>query len=221
MKYLRTKLTYANIGVTVALMLAASGMAVAASSNGSVVHACAAKSGALRLISGRAKCGRKEKAVSWNQTGPRGLPGLTGPTGATGATGSNGSNGTNGTNGTNGSDGTARAYGRVSSVGVATRSKNVTVVTNPTAGLFCIGLASSIDPTGTVLIVAPDYNGDSTDLPGTNASQSVVEWDSSGPDCSAGQFEVRTGYRNETTSGGNVTGVNLAATNQAFSFVVP
>jgi hypothetical protein len=62
--------------VTAALLLAASGVGLAATSSGGVIRACASKhGGALRLITpGRralaGRCSKRERAVIWNQGGP-------------------------------------------------------------------------------------------------------------------------------------------------------
>lgn len=87
---LRRHLTFANIGVVVALVLAGSGFAVAAIPGpGGVIHACFDKrSGGLRVIDSHRHCTRRERALNWNQ---QGLPGVTGATGATGREGPPGS----------------------------------------------------------------------------------------------------------------------------------
>ena len=85
---------------TVAGLAVAGGIAYATipDSDG-VFHACVQKKdGKVRLIDpsklGRAgQCKGKEKAVSWNQTGPRGPTGPQGPTGKTGPTGATGLSG--------------------------------------------------------------------------------------------------------------------------------
>jgi hypothetical protein len=79
---------WARLGVAlVALALVATtAAAIGASSSGGVIGACVNKrTGALHLAGHR--CGRRERAVSWNQ------PGLSGSPGANGANGKNGSNG--------------------------------------------------------------------------------------------------------------------------------
>jgi hypothetical protein len=84
----RPRLSFANVAATMALVLAASGLAVAATPQSpKVIRACAKKSnGALRVIA-KGNCRKSEKAVSWNQTGPAGVAGAPGATGATGAKG--------------------------------------------------------------------------------------------------------------------------------------
>jgi hypothetical protein len=73
-----------------ALLAACGGIAVAATSSGQVIRACAnKKTGALRLAS---KCRRSERSVSWNKEGVPGPRGVTGATGAPGAVGAAGAN---------------------------------------------------------------------------------------------------------------------------------
>jgi hypothetical protein len=83
----------------VALLLTISGAAVAATAGGSKqISACVkAKGGAFYEAK---KCGRGDRRLTWNQTGPAGV------TGATGGTGPQGPPGTPGTAGTPGTDGT-------------------------------------------------------------------------------------------------------------------
>jgi len=83
------------MAISVAALLAASGgLAVAASSSGPVIWACAnKKTGVLRLAS---KCRRGQRSVSWNQVGPAGVAGRTGATGAAGAVGATGAQGLQG-----------------------------------------------------------------------------------------------------------------------------
>jgi hypothetical protein len=89
--WLRTHLTFANVGVVVAIVLAASGFAVAAIPSGGVIHGCFAKrTGALRVIGSRKHCARGEQALSWNQQGKPGLPGQQGKPGLPGQQGAQG-----------------------------------------------------------------------------------------------------------------------------------
>jgi hypothetical protein len=91
---LRKRLNYANVGVTIALILAVSGFAIASiPSSGGVIRACyAKKTGALRVIDtakkGPAgKCAKGERKLSFNQRGPTGLPGTPGANGVNGVNG--------------------------------------------------------------------------------------------------------------------------------------
>jgi hypothetical protein len=147
-------------------------------------------------------------------------------TGPAGPAGTNGSNGTNGTNGTNGADGTARAYGRVGSTGVVTRSKNVTSVTHPSTGVYCITVGGGIDPSTTVLLPSPDGSGNATDPAAEDIS--VVEWASGevGVGCPAGTLAVVTlAYNGDATDndngGGDTGGDDLAFDDEPFVFAVP
>ena len=91
-------------------------------------------------------------------TGKTGAPGgKTGATGKTGKTGPAGKNGTNGTNGTNGAPGTARAYAVVtpSATVVSAQSLNITAVTSPKAGVYCITPAAPINPSTDSAVVSP------------------------------------------------------------------
>jgi hypothetical protein len=123
----------------------------------------------------------------------------------------------------------ARAYGYVPSGLNATRSKNVVAVSNPSAGTYCVKLASSIDPSTATLIASPEYGSDNTSYLGDQLAH--VEWWAGAPDCPSGQMEVRTFLDEQKTKQQNVTGcVGCSATDtyrdldlidQGFSFVVP
>ena len=121
----------------------------------------------------------------------------------------------------------ARAYGNVSSGGFLSRSKNVTGVSNPSSGRFCITLANSINLDGALLVVSPDFA--STGTSAGSANPAHVEWYSGFPGgvgCPNGTAPVLTFTDNgdevdDDDGGGNTTGDNLVAVNQGFSFVVP
>ncbi len=92
---LRSRLSYTTIGVTLALVLGATGFAMAAiPGHDGIIHACYQKQGGgLRVIDlskpGFAgKCRKSEKSLSWNQKGSPGIPGppgMSGPQGPAGA----------------------------------------------------------------------------------------------------------------------------------------
>jgi hypothetical protein len=84
---LRTHLTFANVGVVVALVLAGGGFAVAAiPARDGVIHACLNKrSGALRVIDSARHCTRRERALNWNQQGKPGVAGANGKPGQPGS----------------------------------------------------------------------------------------------------------------------------------------
>jgi hypothetical protein len=88
-----------GIGSTIALSLALllGTVALAAIPGaGGVISGCYDKdSGKLRVIDAQAgkKCDKGEWQITWNQTGPQGLPGTIGPAGAIGPIGPNGNKG--------------------------------------------------------------------------------------------------------------------------------
>ena len=74
-----------SVSIITAAALVAGGIAYA---SGDVFTACVnKKTGLTRIISGKMKCYKSERQVTWNQTGPTGSQGATGSTGATGASG--------------------------------------------------------------------------------------------------------------------------------------
>ena len=92
MSKLRSQLSYATVGVTLALVLGASGFAMASiPGHGGIIHACYQRHGGdLRVIDRSkrrfaGKCRKSEKSLSWNQKGIPGPPGAPGPQGPAGA----------------------------------------------------------------------------------------------------------------------------------------
>ena len=77
------------------------------------IKACAnKKTGAMRYIS-KGSCKRTETALSWNQSGPQGVPGSTGAKGDTGARGDTGAAGARGDTGAAGARGETGLAGAV------------------------------------------------------------------------------------------------------------
>ena len=70
---LKPRLTYANVVVTLALILATTGFAAAAiPSAGGAIHGCYQKrTGLLRVIGAGKRCSKGEKPISWNQQAAR------------------------------------------------------------------------------------------------------------------------------------------------------
>ncbi|HEY1519402.1 MAG TPA: hypothetical protein VGL78_00280 [Solirubrobacteraceae bacterium] len=196
------------ITVGVIAVAAVAGAAYGATTSGGTISVCARRSGGA-LYKAK-KCAKHDKKLTWNQQGPSGPQG---PKGSTGATGPQGPGGLQGPPGAQGVAGSARGYGRVNGTSV-TESQNVISVTNPSAGTFCITLASSITPGTTLPAVTPDEQLDAT-IPG-NSGQFVYVAEYGGPPsavgCPSGTFPVLT----YTVSG---TGVALA--NEGFFFAVP
>jgi len=93
------------------------------------VTACVKKSnGATRIISGKMKCAKNERQLSWNSTsdsliGPAGASGPTGATGSTGATGPAGEVGATGATGPQGIQGPAGETGPAGPAGANGLSK--------------------------------------------------------------------------------------------------
>jgi hypothetical protein len=99
MDRIRRHVSYANVAATLALVLAMSGGAVAATggfSSGGTLKACANEEGVIRLLKPGKKCKQGQKSVSWNQTGPAGASGAKGVSGAPGANGASGAAGSPG-----------------------------------------------------------------------------------------------------------------------------
>jgi hypothetical protein len=91
---LRRTLTFANVTSVIALVFAMGGGAYAVTSNsvaGGVIYACyQKKTGSLRVVFGKQKCKKSEKAIAWNRKGPEGMTGATGAPGQQGPSGAPG-----------------------------------------------------------------------------------------------------------------------------------
>jgi hypothetical protein len=117
----------------------------------------------------------------------------------------------------------ARAWGLVSHLtGALLRQKNVTAVTNPSVGVYCIDPGSGIDPATAVMVVGEDFAAGGTDTGSDDVSH--AEWNSTPSDCPAGTMEVRTSIGFGSPASGGETdlgGFELGEFNQPFSFVIP
>jgi hypothetical protein len=175
MRLFRRHLSYANVASTLALVFAMGGGAYAALSpvHDGVIHTCLRKSnGALRVVRAGARCGRRERALAFNQRGPvgprgaTGAPGVTGRTGATGKTGRTGAAGRSVTSATLGvgnatcpgggssfttvsgttsaCNGVATSFASVDATGTLAASRGVTAV-QPGAGtgVYCLKLSAA------------------------------------------------------------------------------
>jgi hypothetical protein len=110
-----------------------------------------------------------------------------GPQGPKGDKGDKGDTGAQGAQGIQGVPGTARANGRVAGDGSLTRSKNVTGITHPFTGVYCIALVAGIDVNQTGVIATPDTAADA----GGDGIFSV-NWYSPGISCPAGHLQMVT-----------------------------
>jgi hypothetical protein len=116
------------------------------------------------------------------------------------------------------------ASGRVDPAGGLSLARNVTGVSHPAQGVYCVTAAPGIDPANSVLLATSDNQQNGTG-PGTE-NHSVVEWDSQVDGCPAGTFEVNTFLYDgdDTDDDGGVAdspGDNLEPNNEAFSFAIP
>src|SRR5580692_6970893 len=96
MKRISRHFSYANVAATLALVLAASGGAVAATggfASSGKLRACVNSEGSLKLLKAGKNCQKGQKLISWNQVGPQGPGGASGAPGAAGGTGPAGSPG--------------------------------------------------------------------------------------------------------------------------------
>jgi hypothetical protein len=88
MKRIARHPSYANVASTLAVVLALSGGAVAATggfTSGGKLRACVNREGVVKLLKAGNRCRKGQTLVSWNQTGPagpKGAAGIQGPAGA-------------------------------------------------------------------------------------------------------------------------------------------
>jgi Collagen triple helix repeat (20 copies) len=161
---------------------------------------------------------RNARSALHGSTGPPGAAGPQGPPGGQGPQGDPGPPGASGPPGPPGANGTARAYGWVAGVALAsTRHKNVVSVAHNVTGQYCVTLAAGIDPTTAGAVVTLDFADDRTTL----AQQPVVEWNSTAPHCAAGTtLEVDTYVETAVTDGSSYS-MSLTPTDENFFFAVP
>lgn len=140
--------------------------------------------------------------------GPRGLRGLTGKTGKTGATGKTGPQGSPGAPG---APGTARAYAVVEPTSpgkpalIPAQTKNITAVSEPSAGIYCLAPAAGIDPAATAPVASPEVGYSSKGEVG------LIVVNAKSAHCT-GDFEVDTYAPGATPT---------LATGYAFTAIVP
>jgi len=202
MRKIRQHLTYSKVAATLAVFLAAGGVAWAASSSGGVIHACYKKRGGALRIAGR--CRHGERPLSWNHigpVGPRGSRGFTGKTGAAGAAGSTGLQGPVGKEGPKGETGQVRAWATITPGNPAKikEGSHGVVSAKTFSGITCVFLEPSIEVASTSPVVTSKIE----DIPFAASPGS----------CSEGQ-----------TQGVQVKGFDhagFANTTETFSIVVP
>ena len=96
---------------TGAIVVALTGVTVAATDSHGAVNACANKQGTLGLLSSSGKCARGYHETTINKQGPKGAIGRRGPRGIPGPTGSPGPSGSPGASGSPGPSGSPGASG--------------------------------------------------------------------------------------------------------------
>jgi hypothetical protein len=148
-----------------ALVLAASGGAYAAASNGSkTITACEKhKIGTLYVA---VKCARDDKRLRWSVTGPRGASGRRGATGASGPKGTSGATGSQGPPGDAGQQGPPGPTFGDTNYGPATVFVTACAISEVTAQTFTVSTPSRIFASAQA-----DYSQNSSDL--TNASLQI------------------------------------------------
>jgi hypothetical protein len=104
-----------------------------------------------------------------------------------GAQGPQGPEGPQGSRGAAGAAGTARAYAEVDSTTpslVTARTKNISAVTRPATGTYCLTPAAGVDPRTVATAATEDF--------ALSTEDGFVQVSGTGVDCPAGQFEVQT-----------------------------
>ena len=84
----------------------------------------------------------------------------------------------------------ARAWGWVSATGNLAHSKQVTSVTQPDTGVFCIDPAPGIDPNASVMVVGTERGSGVTNTNADNITH--AEWRENASGCPDGTMEVDT-----------------------------
>ena len=86
-----------------------------------------------------------------------------------------------------------RAYGYINEEGTveAARSRNIAGVNRLSLGVYCVTLATGIDLSTVAPIATLDKQDSATTIPppGTSQDQGIIEWDSVPEDCPAGTLE--------------------------------
>ncbi len=153
--------------------------------------------------------------------GPRGLPGPAGPRGFTGKTGKQGvpgpqgKQGNEGKQGIQGPPGTARAYAVVQpktpSEATLLEASNITSVSEPVPGVFCLAPAAPINSSVEPIVASPEVSYSSGQLPG------IVAVNAQRQHCAPGAFEVETYAPAEPPT----TTAPTLSSNYAFTIMVP
>jgi hypothetical protein len=157
--------------------------------------ACAKKSGgALRLVTAAKDCRKTERAVTWSQQGPRGLPGPRGVAGENGLDGEDGIDGEDGFDGDDGDDGVDGIDGTDATVKWHYAYDTVMVPNGASQAV------STACPAATPLAVNGGYR------PPEGAPVTTLRVTASAPD-GGGTTATKWRVQFENTSGGTLAGV--------------
>lgn len=151
--------------------------------------------------------------------GPRGFTGFPGPKGATGKAGATGKNGATGKTGATGAAGAAGATGPQGPAGtvhayavvtpsatvVPGQSSNITSITSPLAGVYCITPGAPVNPAADTAVVSPEISYSTPEAPG------LIAVNAKSKNCPATAFEVDTYSPSTLTLAGGY----------AFTIVIP
>ncbi len=165
-----------NLGVALAAALATTGIAYAANpAPSNVISGCYGKStGYLRVLNVRAgkNCNPSEKAIQWDQSGPRGPAGPPGATGAAGTLGPTGQQGTAGLPGQQGTPGPTGPPGPRGPVGISA-ARFVSINGPSVPDNYPTEVASTTLPAGDYVIIASVQSTGSTDSYGSHFAGSL------------------------------------------------
>jgi hypothetical protein len=151
---IRRHVSYANVAATLALVLAMSGGAIAATggfSSGGTLRACVNEEGAIRLLKGGRHCKKGQTPVAWNQSGPAGPRGASGSAGAKGDIGPQGPKGDQGTEG----ESATVNWAKVRQTGEITASEGVGTATQASNGEY-MTVSFEEDVNNCAITVTPD-----------------------------------------------------------------
>jgi len=169
-----------NLGVALAAALATSGIAYAANpAPSNVISGCYGKStGYLRVLNVRAgkNCSPSEKAIQWDQSGPRGPAGPTGATGEAGPLGPPGQQGTSGLPGQQGTPGGTGPTGPPGPRGPAgiSAARFVSINGPSVPDNYPTEVASTVLPAGNYVIIASVQSTGTTDSYGSDFAGNLI-----------------------------------------------
>jgi hypothetical protein len=193
MKRLRSKLTYANVMVTVLAFIALAGGTAFAATEMLPKNSVGTKQLAKEAVT-PAKLSKASKAT------------LKGPAGAQGATGATGAQGPKGDIGLTGAAGSAKAWAEISSTGVVVRSSPGLTVKHEAAGEDCVNPGNGFNNTNSVAVATINNSDPAT---ASNLTMDISNTDDFN-DCPKGDFDVFGIEQNGTSTKDVATGYIIA-----------